>query len=141
MSTTTFGPGTVTFKFSGVPEDFSCEVNSGTILHAYETVDQKTRMCDTVKRAPKKVRAGDGLKLSLSNDLGAEGFYAQLHDYDLQTVDVEFVPNTVTGASWAGQIQVVLPSEIGGGEWGGDIESEVEFQSPGVFVFTPGGVV
>lgn len=140
-----FGPGTVhvTFPDGSAAEDFSCEVNGGSITHSYEDVDQKTRLCDTTKRPSRRVRGADGLKLSLSNDLTAEGLYARLHANDLKVATMEFTPNTIDGATWSGQIACSLPEEIGGGEWGEDIESEVELQSPGIFDFTPadGGVL
>lgn len=139
MSGVAFGPGTVTFTWpgGGVAEHYECEVTSGSISHSYEDVDQATRLCDTVKRPARRVRVGDGITLSLVTSLDADGLYARLHEHDLEEVQVEFVPNTAVGAGWSGTVVAQLPSEVSAGEWGSDLEAEIELQSPGLFEFTP----
>jgi len=127
-----FGPGTVTFDGG----NFECEVSGGSVTHSYTETEKKAALCDTSAPPPTKQRGPDGLKLSLVNDLTDSGLYAYIHDNDLATVAVEYTPNTASGASWAGDVVLSLPDEIGAGAWGDDIESEVEFTSPSQFVFT-----
>jgi len=139
MSAVPFGPGTVTFTWpgGGAAEHYECEVTGGAVTHSYEDVDQATRLCDTVKRPPRKVRAGDGIKLSLATSLDADGLYARLQEHDLETVEIEFVPNTAAGAGWAGTVVAQLPSEVSASEWGADLDAEIELSSSGTFTFTP----
>jgi hypothetical protein len=135
-----FGPGTVTFTWgAAAPENFECEVTGGSIAHSYEDVDQATRLCDTVKRPPRKVRAGDSLKLSLAPDFDAASLYSRLQEHDLEPAAIEFVPNTVDGPTWSGTVVCTLPDEVSAGGWGEDLEAEVELMSTGTFVYTPAG--
>lgn len=136
MSASTFGPGTVTFG-TAPGQSFECEVTGGKVTHAYEEVEQRTRLCDTAARNPRKVRASDGLSLDLVNDLTAAGLYAYIHANDLADVPVEFVPNTADGAKWAGTVTLLLPAEIGAGEWGEELASTVELPAVGTLTFTP----
>ena len=129
-----FGAGTVTFDGGS----YECEVSGGAVIHTYEERDVTPTLCNVEAQAPEKVEGPDSLKLSLVNDLTVSGFYNYLHTNDLQVATFVWTPNTQSGASWAGDVVLNLPDEIGAGAWGDDIESEVEFSSPaGRFTFTP----
>ena len=132
------GPGTlsITVPAGGTAAAFECEVSGGSITHSYEEVDSPTRLCDTAKRKPNKVRGPDGVRMAVANDLSAAGLYALCQANDLAVADLEYIPNTDDGASWAGEIELSLPAEIGADEWGADIESEFEWSSIGPLTFT-----
>ena len=132
-----FGPGTMTIGTT--PLDFSCEVLGGKVTHSYEDVgESRTMLCGTERPASKK--RTDGLTFNLENDLTAAGLYAYLVTNDLTEQTFAYEPNTANGASWAGTIQLTLPSEIGADEFGAPIVSAVEWAGVGSFTFTPAAV-
>jgi hypothetical protein len=129
----TFGDGTVTLGIT--PVDFSCEVLGGKVTHAYEEVGEaRTMMCGTERPVSKK--RTDGLSFSLENDLTSAGLYQYLMTHDLEEVPFVFTPNTADAASWAGSVQLTLPSEIGADEYGAPIVSAVEWAGVGAFTYT-----
>jgi hypothetical protein len=135
-----FGPGSITLTIAGgTAEPFEFEVTGGSIQHAYEETEKKARLGDTAKPAPIRTRGSDALRLSCANDLSATGLYSVCQDNDLAVATMSFIPNTVSGASWSGDVTLALPEEIGASEWGAEIESEFTFQSASTdnFTFTP----
>lgn len=137
---TRFGPGTVSFTATGgTAEQFEAEVTGGGVTHSYDDVDQATRMIDTSKRPPSRVRGPDGVKLNLVNNLTATGLYAFLVEHDLETAQLEFTPHTADGASWAGEVTLQLPAEVNASEWGEELKSELTLTAVSLFTFTPAG--
>lgn len=134
-ASTPFGPGTITIGAT-TPLDFSCEVLGGKVTHAYEDVGEaRTMLCGTERAASKK--RTDGLSFALENDLSAAGLYAFLISNDLTEQSFDYTPNTAGGASWAGTVQLTLPTDIGADEFGSPIVSGVEWAGVGEFDFTP----
>ena len=139
MAVVRLGAGTVTFTFAdpGTPEDFSCEVSSMAIGHAYVEQDRTAVLCDENPPPVDRVRDNDTVTLGLINDLTATGLYHQLVAHDLEDATVTLTPNTAAGASWTGTIIVTLPEEIGADAWGDEIASEVELLARGQLTPTP----
>jgi len=128
-----FGPGTMTLGTT--PVSFDCEVVGGKVTHAYEDVGEaRTMLCGDERPASKK--RTDGLAFDLENDLAASGLYAYLTQHDLEEVPFVYEPNTASGASWTGTVQLTLPAEIGAGAFGEPIVSSVEWAGVGAFTFT-----
>ena len=129
-----FGPGTMTVGTT--PLAFECEVLGGKVTHAYEDVGEaRTMLCGTERPSSKK--RTDGLAFNLENDLSAAGLYAYLVTNDLEEVPFAYEPNTASGATWVGTVQLTLPGEIGADEYGAPIVSAVEWAGVGAFTFTP----
>jgi hypothetical protein len=134
---TPFGPGTVTLKIgSATASDFSGEVLGGAVGHAYsDSGEARTMMNGDVRSAAQK-RDNDSITLSVENDLTASGLYKYLQDNDLAEATLEYTPNTVGAAKWAGTVVLSLPEEIGSDEFGSPIVSEVTWQATGKLTFT-----
>jgi hypothetical protein len=79
----------------------------------------------------------DSIKLSTESDLTLGGLYDLCQKNDLQLATVTFTPNTLGGASWAGDVILQLPEEIGSEEWASPIVAEYTWQTMDGFVFTP----
>ena len=131
---TTFGPGTITLGTT--PVDFSGEVLGGKVTHAYEDIGEARTMLNGDVRPASRKRT-DGLTFNLENDLTAAGLYQYLVTNDLQTVAFDFTPNDADAASWAGEIVLTLPADIGADEFGAALASAVEWAGVGAFTFTP----
>ena len=130
---TPLGPGTVTIGTT--PLDFSAEVTGAKITHDYEDVGEAFTTLDGTNYPATRQKA-DGFTATLVNDLTAAGLYAYLQLHDLETVDFEFTPNTGAGGSWAGQVTLTLPAEIGADDFGANMASEVDWSAVGALVFT-----
>lgn len=120
---------------------FETEVTGGSVTHGYDEIERKATLADTAKPVPKKVAAGDTVKVNLLNDLSATGYYAFAQTNELKEGTVVYTPNTAAGASWTGTVTVLLPEEVGADEWGAELESSVEFPVTGRLAFTNGTVV
>jgi hypothetical protein len=81
----------------------------------------------------------DGLTFNLENDLTSAGLYAYLVTNDLTEQPFTYEPNTASGATWAGTVQLTLPESIGADEFGSPIVSSVTWAGVGAFTFTPAG--
>jgi hypothetical protein len=132
---TLLGEGTLTLGTT--PTDFSGEVLGAKITHEYNEIGEARTMLDGSVR-PASVQRADGFTASVENDLTAAGLYSYLEDNDQTEVAFEFVPNTASGATWSGTVQVRLPAEVGADEFGTPIVSDVELPGVGLFTFTPG---
>lgn len=137
---TAFGPGTLRFG-GGTAHAFEAEVTAASITHSYDEVERKATLADTAKPPARKVPGPDTLKFSLVNDLTDSGYYAYAYAHDRQAVTVEYVPNTTAGAKWDGTVTILLPDEIGAGEWGEDLESSVELPFTAPVNFTAAATV
>ena len=135
-----FGAGTVTFG-TGTPKEINFEVTGGSITHAYDDVERKATLADTVKPSARKVPAGDTLKLELVNDLSTAGYYSYAFANELTEITVDYTPNTADGATWDGTVVILKPDEIGASEWGADIESSLELPFVGPVNFTESTVI
>jgi hypothetical protein len=132
-----FGPGTMTI--GATPYAFECEVLGGTVTHAYEDVGEaRTMLCGTAR--PSSKSRTDGLTFNLENDLSATGLYAYLVENDLTEVPFAYEPNTASGATWTGTVQLTLPESIGADAFGSPIVSSVAWAGVGAFTFTPATV-
>jgi len=132
---TVLGDGTLTLG-SGTPSDFSGEFLGVQVNHEYEDVGSARTMLDGTVRPAGQVRT-DSLTGSVENDLTAAGLYSYLQTNDGQQVAMEFTPNTVDGATWAGTVVCRLPGSVGADEYGSPIVSDVELPGVGKFTFTP----
>lgn len=128
---TNLGPATITLA----GDDFSGEFLNFTIGHEYEDVGEDRTMLDGTERLSGDRRA-DSVSGDVENDLTGVGLYAYLYANDGQIVDFEAVLNTGEGATWAGQVKLRLPSEIGADEFGAPIASSVEWNVVGPLTFT-----
>jgi hypothetical protein len=137
MATSTpFGPGTMTI--GATPFAFECEVLGGKVTHAYEEIGSaRTMLCGTERPISRK--RTDGLTFNLENDLTSAGLYQYLITNDLTEVPFAYEPNTASGATWTGTVQLTLPADIGADEFGAPIISSVTWAGVGAFTFTPAG--
>lgn len=140
---TKFGPGTLTLDPAGNltgqagPMEISCQVSSGGVTHEYEdTDDPQTVLCGDSTEGNTERR--DGLTFDHLADLTASGVYAFLLANDLQACEFEYVPNTASGATWAGSVQLRLPDGVQADEFGSPLSGSVTWPGVGVFAFTPG---
>jgi len=116
---------------------FDCEVLGGKVTHTYEEIGSaRTLLCGDERPISRK--RTDGLTFNLENDLTDSGLYAYLVTNDLTEVPFAYEPNTETGASWTGTVQLTLPADIGADAFGAPIISSVSWSGVGAFTFTPG---
>jgi hypothetical protein len=140
MAATKFGPGTVTFTVvtpPGTAASFEQEAKGGGITHEYEDIGESVVYLDGSSTPVSATRA-DTLSLDCDFNLGAAGFYKFLFDNDLQQATAEFTPETAVGAKWAGTVQLRLPGEVTGEEFGALLTGTVELAFVGPAVFTAG---
>jgi hypothetical protein len=136
MAATRFGPGTLTFTIdAGTPADFAAEVKGGGVTHSYENVGDPITYLDGTAEPVGATRI-DGLTFEVDNDLTAAGLYQFLLTNDLVLADFVYTPNTASGASWAGIVQLRLPDGVQGESYGAKLTGSVELAGSGPFTFT-----
>lgn len=137
-SVTVLGVGTVTVKIgAGTAADYSGEVLSGSIKHAYSDVGETRTMLDGTVRGATQKRDQDQITLSIEADTTDVGLYAIIQDNDLAVATVEFTPSTAGAAKWVGDVYLSLPEEIGADEFGAPLVSEVTWNAVSAFTYTP----
>lgn len=134
---TTFGPGTFTIKIgAGTAVDYSGECTSFVVNHSYSEVGSERTMLNGDKRRAKKRRDTDSVTIGLEPSLDTGGLYATIHANDLATATLEYTPNTVDAAKWAGDVELALPEAIEGAEYGSPITASLTLRAITTLVFT-----
>lgn len=138
MPFTKFGPGTVTYTIGspGTPTEFAQEVKGGGIQHSYEEVGEATTYLDGTAETPTEVRA-DSITLDCDFDLGAAGFYNFMYTNDGASATLDYTPNTLDGAGWAGTVKIKLPDGATADSFGAKLSGTVEHAFIGPATFTP----
>jgi hypothetical protein len=138
MPKTKFGPGTMTFTVAaGPPVEFAQEVKGGGITHEYSEAGEATTYLDASSESAGATR-GDKLAVTCDFDLGAAGLYAFLDTNDLLDAAVVYTPNTASGASWTGTVQLRMPDGATAENFGAKISGGLELPFIGKAVFEPG---
>lgn len=139
MAKTTFGPGVLTYTISGgTATEFAQEVRAVTITHEYEEVGESVTYLDGSSDVPGVMRA-DSITADCDFDLGTTGFYNFLSVNDGQQCGVVYTPNTVDGASWAGNVRLRLPEDVSAESFGAKLAGSVTHPFIGTVAFTPAG--
>lgn len=132
---TTFGPGTVTLG-----SDYSGEVLSFTVNHAYAEVGSTRTMLSGDIRRAKKRRDPDSVTLTFEPDFTTSGLYSMLQTSDLEEETLTYVPNTADGATWSGLVELSLPESVEGAEFGAPVTSSLTLNCITTLDFTEAAV-
>ena len=129
---TTFGPGTVV-----IGDDYSGEVLSFTVNHAYTEAGSKRTMLNGDIRRAKKVRDTDSVTMGIEPDLTANGLYYYIQTNDLTEETLTYTPSTEDGAAWSGLVELALPESVDGSEFGAALTASITLSAVTTLVFTP----
>jgi hypothetical protein len=134
MTTSTFGPGTLTIGETGTEIDVSCLVNGMRITSTKDEGDSTTKLCGTIK--PGKIEYSYSLSGNIDVDSGdPDGLFALSQAAPGTQVPFTFTPNTADETSAAGTL-VIDPLDFGADEYGDDLTSDLEFSLIGPPVYT-----
>jgi hypothetical protein len=104
--------------------DASCLINNARIEVDKEQDDPKYKLCGTA--TPGKITYTYKLTGNLDTDADvSDGLFAYSQDHAGETVEFEFIPNTVAGTAASGML-TLDPLDFGADEYGEALDSDFE---------------